>query len=47
MSGEINEDTVYFGGIPIEKQAFAEIVHEDGDVFAASKFDGIVGLAFP
>lgn len=26
LSGEINEDTAYFGGVPIEKQAFAEIV---------------------
>lgn len=35
LTGEINEDLVYLGGIPIKDQDFAEIVSEDGDVFAA------------
>lgn len=34
LTGEINEDTVFLGGISIEDQDFAEIVKEDGDVFA-------------
>ena len=34
LQGEINEDTVYFGGIEINKQGFSEIISEDGDVFA-------------
>jgi cathepsin D len=47
LEGEINEDTVYMGGVEVDKQSFAEIVQENGEVFAQSKFDGIVGLAFP
>ena len=47
LEGEINEDTVYMGGVKIENQGFAEIVQESGPVFENSKFDGIVGLAFP
>ena len=35
LSGEINEDTVFLGGIPVSDQDFAEIVEEEGDVFAA------------
>lgn len=35
LSGEINEDLVYVGGIGVQNQDFAEIVSEDGDVFAA------------
>ncbi|CAD8053380.1 unnamed protein product [Paramecium primaurelia] len=45
--GEINADTAYVGGVKIAKQEFAEIVRENGDVFAQSDFDGIVGLAYP
>jgi len=47
LSGEINQDTVYLGGVEIQNQAFAEIVEESGQVFSMSKFDGIVGMAFP
>lgn len=35
LSGEINEDTVFLGGIAVKDQDFAEIVEEQGDVFAA------------
>ncbi len=38
LSGEINEDSVYLGGIKIKDQDFAEIVAEDGDVFAAVRY---------
>ncbi|CAD8107416.1 unnamed protein product [Paramecium sonneborni] len=47
LMGEINADTAYVGGVKIAKQEFAEIVRENGDVFAQSDFDGIVGLAYP
>ncbi|CAD8178863.1 unnamed protein product [Paramecium octaurelia] len=47
LMGEINADTAYVGGVKIAKQEFAEIVKENGDVFAQSDFDGIVGLAYP
>ena len=35
LAGEINEDLVYMGGISVKDQDLAEIVSEDGDVFAA------------
>ncbi|CAD8044662.1 unnamed protein product [Paramecium primaurelia] len=47
LMGEINADTAYVGNVMIRKQEFAEIVRENGDVFALSDFDGIVGLAYP
>ncbi|CAD8197251.1 unnamed protein product [Paramecium octaurelia] len=47
LMGEINADTAFVGGVKIAKQEFAEIVRENGDVFAQSDFDGIVGLAYP
>ncbi|CAD8135397.1 unnamed protein product [Paramecium pentaurelia] len=47
LMGEINADTAYIGNVKIRKQEFAEIVRENGDVFAQSDFDGIVGLAYP
>ncbi|CAD8132993.1 unnamed protein product [Paramecium octaurelia] len=47
LMGEINADTAYVGNVQIRKQEFAEIVRENGDVFAYSDFDGIVGLAYP
>ncbi|CAD8133714.1 unnamed protein product [Paramecium octaurelia] len=47
LMGEINADTAYVGGVSIAKQEFAEIVRENGDVFAQAGFDGIVGLAYP
>ncbi|KAL4453961.1 hypothetical protein ABPG74_003844 [Tetrahymena malaccensis] len=47
LIGEMATDTVYFGDIEIKDQTFVEIHEQRGDVFAQSKFDGIVGLAFP
>lgn len=47
LIGEINADDVYVGGVKIDAQDFSEIVQENGDVFAESGFDGIVGLAYP
>jgi len=38
---------VYFGDVAIEKQDFAEIQRETGNIFMEAKFDGIVGLGYP
>jgi cathepsin D len=47
IAGEINSDTFNLGSIQIKDQKFGEILKEKGDVFAAGKFSGILGLAFP
>mmetsp|Transcript_10523 Transcript_10523/g.20220 ORF Transcript_10523/g.20220 Transcript_10523/m.20220 type:complete len:336 (+) Transcript_10523:1909-2916(+) len=47
VEGVINQDTVTVAGIVIRAQRIGEITDEVGDVFAASKFSGILGLAFP
>lgn len=47
VSGEINEDQFTVGNLNIPTQKFGEILDEDGDVFAAGKFSGILGLAYP
>jgi cathepsin D len=47
LSGVINTDTIFMAGVEIEEQDFAEIHKELGEVFLESKFDGIVGLAYP
>jgi cathepsin D len=47
IAGEINSDTFTLGSIQIEDQKFGEILKENGDVFAAGKFSGILGLAYP
>ncbi|EGR30870.1 hypothetical protein IMG5_122010 [Ichthyophthirius multifiliis] len=47
LIGNFSQDTVYFGGVEIEKQDFIEIQKQIGAVFQDAKFDGIVGLAFP
>lgn len=47
ISGEINSDTFGLGSIKIKDQKFGEILNENGDVFAAGKFSGILGLAYP
>ena len=47
ISGQINQDTFTLGNIKIPRQKFGEILREDGDVFQAGKFSGILGLAYP
>lgn len=47
IQGEINSDTFTLGNIKIPDQKFGEILNEIGDVFAAGKFSGILGLAYP
>lgn len=47
IAGEINSDVFTLGNIKINDQKFGEILKEDGDVFAAGKFSGILGLAYP
>ncbi len=47
IKGEINSDLFTLGNIKIPDQKFGEILSEIGDVFAAGKFSGILGLAYP
>ena len=47
VQGEINEDQFTLGQLVIPRQKFGEILDETGDVFAAGKFSGILGLAYP
>jgi len=47
IAGQINQDTFTLGNIKIAKQKFGEILREDGSVFEAGKFSGILGLAYP
>jgi cathepsin D len=47
VEGEINQDQFTLGQIVIQRQMFGEILDETGDVFAAGKFSGILGLAYP
>jgi hypothetical protein len=47
VSGEINQDQFTLGNIKVPGQKFGEILDEDGDVFNAGKFSGILGLAYP
>ena len=34
------------GGISVARQLFGEATEQIGDLFASSKFDGILGMAF-
>jgi cathepsin D len=37
LEGEINQDTVYFGGVEVQSQGFSEIMKENGEIFAEVK----------
>jgi cathepsin D len=47
LTGEFGLDTVFVGELEVKSQPFSQIVKEEGNIFAISKFDGIVGLAYP
>lgn len=47
LTGFISEDVLNMGGVKIQNQAFIEATNEPGLTFVASKFDGILGLAWP
>jgi len=47
IAGQINQDTFTLGNMKIPKQKFGEILREEGSVFQAGKFSGILGLAYP
>ncbi|KAK9508177.1 hypothetical protein O3M35_007898 [Rhynocoris fuscipes] len=47
MAGVMGRDTVQIGSMIVDNQQFAEAVEEPGDAFVTSKFDGIMGMAFP
>lgn len=47
VKGELSVDVFAIGDARVKGQTFAEIVEEDGEAFAASKFDGILGLGYP
>ena len=47
IEGFISSDTFSLGSVTIKGQNFGEIVAENGRVFEATSFSGILGLAFP
>jgi cathepsin D len=47
VTGEINSDDFTLGNLKISEQKFGEILDEEGDVFSAGHFSGILGLAYP
>nr|ATU82849.1 secreted Aspartyl protease-like protein [Pristhesancus plagipennis] len=47
MAGVMGRDRVQIGSLEVKNQQFAEAVEEPGDAFLMSKFDGILGMAFP
>ncbi|KAL1528655.1 hypothetical protein AB1Y20_009992 [Prymnesium parvum] len=47
MSGFLSVDTLTLSGISLPNVTFAEAVSEPGIAFAITKFDGILGMAYP
>jgi len=47
MSGFISHDRISVGSLTLKNASFAEAVTEPGAAFVLSKFDGILGLAYP
>ncbi|MBW3974021.1 pepsin-like aspartyl protease, partial [Neisseria meningitidis] len=46
MTGFLSQDTLTLAGTKVVDQVFAEATMEPGITFVASKFDGLLGLAF-
>ena len=47
INGMLASDTFVLGPLRIHDQMFGQITEEEGQVFVAGKFDGILGLSFP
>nr|ATU82850.1 secreted Aspartyl protease-like protein [Pristhesancus plagipennis] len=47
VSGYLADDVLTIGNIKIENQTFLEVNSEPGAAFLSTKFDGILGMAFP
>ena len=47
VSGFVGQDTTWFAGLPAKNSLFAQITALHGVSFLASKFDGILGMAWP
>ncbi|XP_030649330.1 napsin-A isoform X2 [Chanos chanos] len=47
LSGFISQDTVTLAGLEVLGQQFGEAVKQPGLVFAAARFDGVLGMAYP
>jgi cathepsin D len=46
LTGFFSSDSVSIGNITVKHQTFAEAIHQPGVTFAASKFDGILGMGY-
>jgi len=47
VSGFVGQDTTWVAGLPAKNSLFAQITQLHGISFLASKFDGILGMAWP
>ncbi|XP_046700386.1 napsin-A [Silurus meridionalis] len=47
LTGFFSQDTVTLAGLGVKDQLFAEAVKQPGVVFAAARFDGVLGMAYP
>ncbi|KAJ3445950.1 beta-site app-cleaving enzyme isoform a-related [Anaeramoeba flamelloides] len=47
IKGFLSQDSVNFGGTEVQEVVFGEVTEEDGVSFILSKFDGVLGLAYP